>query len=105
MRIDSSGIIASLIQGSKESQHDRQQAARPPDASFGSQSDKVTLTTTASKLQLAGLALENQPIVDAQRVEKIQSTVNDGRLNINTELLAGKLINFEQALNSARERT
>ncbi len=103
MRIDSSGIIASLIQGSKGKKPDEESAVRQSESSSARQPDKVTLTNTASRLQHAEIALGSHPMVNTLRVEQVQHTVNEGKLETSAFQLADKMLNFEQALNRARK--
>jgi len=72
-----------------------QQAAVPSTA------DVVTLTDTATRLhQLVG-AVANVPIVDTHRVEGVRQSMLNGSFKIDSVRVAGKMMNFEQALNGA----
>ncbi len=63
-------------------------------------SDTVSLTDTAARLRAIEDRLAEQPVVDTQRVEKVQGAITDGSFKVEPVRVAGKLIDFETELNS-----
>ena len=63
-------------------------------------SDTVSLTDTAAHLRAIEDRLAQQPVVDTQRVEKVQGAIADGSFQVEPVRVAGKLIEFETALNN-----
>ena len=68
-------------------------------ATSSSTADTVTLTQTAVKLQDVEEQLNNIPIVDQQRVDKLKSAIESGRYEVNIERTADKLLELEAALH------
>ncbi len=64
-----------------------------------SQSDTVSLTDTAARLKELEMGLASQPVVDTQRVQSVQSAINDGTFEVDPDSVAEKMINFETGLD------
>lgn len=60
--------------------------------------DRVTLTGTALGLQSILAALEDTPVVDAERVERVKGALRDGSYQIDATRIADRLIAFENEL-------
>ncbi|MFV2059510.1 MAG: flagellar biosynthesis anti-sigma factor FlgM [Gammaproteobacteria bacterium] len=62
-------------------------------------SDTVSLTDTAARLKELEMGLASQPVVDTQRVQSVQSAINDGTFEVDPDSVAEKMINFETGLD------
>lgn len=104
MQIDSSGSVASLIQGTKEGgkPQQAQTANTQQTLTKTEQGDTVTLTDSAAHMQRLEQAIATQPVVNSHRVEQVQQVINDGSLKIDPSQLADRMLSFESALNNAR---
>jgi len=63
------------------------------------QSDRVSLTDTAARLKELEMGLASQPVVDIQRVQSVQSAINDGSFEVDPDSVAEKMIEFETGLD------
>lgn len=61
-------------------------------------SETVSLTDTAAKLQKIANEVESQPVVDAERVDAIKRSLDNGTYEVNPERVAEKMISFERDL-------
>ena len=61
-------------------------------------SETVSLTDTAAKLQKLTQELESQPVVDADRVDAIKSSIDNGTYEVDPERIAEKMVAFERDL-------
>lgn len=106
MQIDSSGSVASLIQGTQEAGKPQQvqtaNANTQQAITKTEQGDTVTLTDSAAHMQRLEQAIATQPVVNSHRVEQVQQVINDGSLKIDPSQLADRMLSFESALNNAR---
>lgn len=64
-------------------------AVSPPPA------DTVQLTDTASRLRDLTQSIADVPVVDRQRVDAFQQSINDGSYRIDNQQVAEKVIGFE----------
>lgn len=107
MKIDNSGLAASLTQSPKERgrpetpQAINIAASLQPTAKTG-QNDAVTLTDMAARMQHLERVITAQPVVNNQRVAQLQEIVNEGGPQITSFDLATRMIDFEKDLNNAR---
>jgi len=62
------------------------------------QSDQVSITPSAAKLQAVEQKLAALPVVDQARVDKLRSAVESGEYQIDTQRIAEKFIHFETEL-------
>jgi len=77
-------------------------AAKTAGASSGNksgQTDTVSLTDTAARLKELEMGLASQPVVDTQRVQSVQSAINDGTFEVDPDSVAEKMIEFETGLD------
>lgn len=54
--------------------------------------DNVKITSLSSQLQALESSLENTPVVDTARVDAIKQAISEGRLKVNPEVVADRLI-------------
>jgi len=62
--------------------------------------DTVTLTDTASRLQVLQRSLDDIPVVDTRRVDSIKQAIQSGTYEIDAITVANKLIAFESGLSA-----
>ncbi len=65
------------------------------------QEDSVNLTSSASLLQQLEANIEQQPVVNAEAVAKVQQQISDGTYEIDYESTAGKLLERESELTGS----
>jgi len=68
-------------------------------SSKSGQTDTVSLTDTAARLKELEMGLASQPVVDTQRVQSVQSAINDGTFEVDPDSVAEKMIEFETGLD------
>ncbi len=88
------------VDNQRNSQH--QTSPETTGNSNASNTDKISFTGEASKLQALERELANQPVVDSQRVSTVRSAINNGTFDINPGQIAEQMISLEQALTDAR---
>ena len=78
-------------------------AARPqaPGATASADSDVVTLTDLAARLQALAKSIEQLPEVDRQRVAELKQAIADGSYEVDDESVAEKLAAFEAQLQGS----
>ena len=62
--------------------------------------DTVSFSETAVKMGQLGVAVDDVPVVDTQRVEKVKQALMDGTYNVDPTKIAEKLMDFDVALKS-----
>lgn len=67
-------------------------------------STSVHLGTTTAQLRSMESAIASAPIVDAKKVAEIKQAITDGRFQVNSGVVADKLINTVRELISAGSR-
>ncbi len=67
-------------------------------------STSVHLGSTTSQLRSMESSLASTPVVDAQKVAEIKQAISEGRFQVNSGVVADKLINTVQDLISASGR-
>ncbi len=70
----------------------QQQTGRP------SSVDTVSLTDTAARLRELENSLAKLPVMDSQRVETIQKSIENGSYEVDSRRTAEKMLNFERQL-------
>jgi len=63
------------------------------------QADTVSLTDTAARLKELEMGLASQPVVDTQRVQSVQSAINEGTFEVDPDSVAEKMLDFESGLD------
>lgn len=64
-----------------------------------SAADRVSLTSTASRLKDIEQQLSSSSSVDNQRVRQVQSAISNGEYNIDSDRIADKMLAFEDFMN------
>ncbi len=62
--------------------------------------DKVSLTSTATRLKDIEQRLATQTPVDNNRVNQVKSAINNGEYNVDADRVANKMIDLENSLHS-----
>lgn len=75
--------------------------AKQSDASENAttQSDRVTLTNTASRLKDIEQQLSSASSIDNARVAEVQSAISNGEYKVDTDRVADKMLAFEDFMN------
>ncbi len=60
--------------------------------------DSVNLTDAALQIKTLEEQIARLPIVDTQKIERIQNSINDGTFEFNYDRIAEKFINIEREL-------
>jgi len=68
------------------------------DSTARQQSDQVSITPSAAKLQAVEQKIAALPVVDQVRVDKLKSAVESGQYQIDTKRIAEKFLQFESEL-------
>ena len=63
--------------------------------------DSVQITDSARRLAALSQAVQNTPEVDSQRVAVLQQAIEGGQYSVNPQLIADRLLQFEQDLSAA----
>ena len=74
------------------------QKANSASASVSASIDQVKLTDTAQKVDQVISSLASEPIVDRQKVDEIKSALAEGRYEVNSSVIADKLIEIDELL-------
>jgi negative regulator of flagellin synthesis FlgM len=67
-------------------------------SSSSSTADQVTLTGSAITLQKLGEAVANAPVVNAQKVATVKTSVQNGTYQVDAGRVADKMLQFENGL-------
>ena len=106
MQVDTSGSISSLLQGTKEGQSATKPSTVEPKTQQQSQqtrqADTVTFTQAAAQLAEVEQHIRSASVTDTQRIEQVQTAIKNGSYKPDPVQVAGKVLNFESALNSIR---
>ncbi len=75
--------------------------AKPSDENSSSSvaGDRVTLTSTASRLKDIEQQLNTSSAVDRSRVEAMQTAISNGDYNVDTDRIADKMLAFEDFMS------
>ena len=98
MAIEINGINGPRNQGTEagqvsSAQQNGQQQSSP--AADATRADSVNLTDTGRQLARLEGEIRDLPVVDAQRVEAVRESVNDGTYTVDNRAVAHKLTQFE----------
>ena len=67
------------------------------------ESSDVTLTNTAEQLRTLESKIQQQPVVDTQRVQALKQSIFDGTFNIDSKSTADKMAEFENLLSTSNK--
>ncbi|HIE55315.1 MAG TPA: flagellar biosynthesis anti-sigma factor FlgM [Chromatiaceae bacterium] len=102
MPIDINGLsnIQNQVSGDRNSlpTSDRQPVGDSGENGRSSVQDTVSFSETAVKLGQLGVAVDDTPVVDTQKVERIKQTLMDGTYNVDPTKIAEKLVDLDLAL-------
>ncbi|MFA6121535.1 MAG: flagellar biosynthesis anti-sigma factor FlgM [Sideroxydans sp.] len=70
----------------------------------GNESTSVHLGTTTAQLRSMESAISSAPVVDAKKVAEIKQAISEGRFQVNSGVVADKLITTVRELISAGSR-
>ena len=74
------------------------QKATTSSASTDNSADQVSLTSSAQKVDQIISSLSAEPVVDRQKVDEIKSALAEGRYEVNSSVIAEKLIEIDELL-------
>ena len=74
------------------------QKASTASTSASASADQVDLTNSAQKVDQAIASLSSAPIVDRQKVDDIKAALTEGRYEVNSSVIADKLIEIDELL-------
>ena len=60
--------------------------------------DQVELTSAAQKVDEVIASLSSEPVVDRQKVDAIKTALEEGRYEVNSSVIAEKLIEIDELL-------
>lgn len=109
MKIDNSTLSTGLINESRVSS-DKQNAAaqqaaqQPAPAATPPAGTSVSLGSTATQLGKMEASMTNAPVVDAKKVAEIKQAIRDGKFQVNTGVVADRLIQSVRDLISNNNR-
>lgn len=66
-------------------------------------STSVSLGSTATQLSKMGASMANAPVVDANKVAEIKQAISEGRFQVNSGMVADRLIQSVRDLISGQE--
>ena len=72
--------------------------AEKPASEQTTRSDQVNLTPTAQQLRGLEEQIANLPVVDAQRVNAVKEALANGSYEINSDRIAGKMMDLEKII-------
>jgi negative regulator of flagellin synthesis FlgM len=74
------------------------QKVSTPSTQANASTDQVDLTNAAQKVDQAISSLSSEAIVDRQKVDEIKSALTEGRYEVNSSVIADKLIEIDELL-------
>lgn len=102
MPIDINGLsnIQNQVSGERNSlpTTDRQPIGTSSENSRSSVQDTVSFSETAIKMGQLGVAVDDTPVVDTQKVERVKQALMDGTYNVDPAKIAEKLMDLDLAL-------
>ncbi len=102
MQVNNSGSAIKQVHSSQEGQKPQQASAQPlPNSATGS-NDTVNISNAATQLNRVEQQINGAKISNPQHIEQLQSALKTGGYSPDPQQVAGKLLNFEAALNNVR---
>ncbi len=102
MPIDINGLNASQTQIAGDGNSLRPSEREPLERSDGKErssvQDTVSFSETAVRVGRLGVAMNDTPVVDVERVEKAKQAILDGTYQVNPTRIAEKLAAFDRLL-------
>lgn len=104
MAIEINNIPPASAQVSEVGGHNRNRAqdqsetAQAVGTTAATRGDQVSLTPTAQQLRSLEQQIAAQPVVDSTKVNATREALTQGRLEVNAERIAGKMMSLEKAL-------
>ncbi len=93
-------VVQNLANSKKAEQSQLSSSASASSDSSSNGASEVTLTNTAEKLQALEAQIQQQPVVDSQRVQAVKQSIFDGTFNMDNQRTAEKLLDFENLLGN-----
>ncbi len=102
MPIDINGVNNAQVPLTSDRNAQGVEAREPVDRSAengpSSVKDTVSFSETAVRLGQLGVAVDDTPVVDSQRVEQAREAIRNGSYQVNPERVAEKLMAFDERL-------
>jgi len=107
MANDITGINSSRSQQSGDrntvgAKKDSAKSSESPAASPSHPTDKLSLTDTAGRLKALEHQLAQQPEINKNRVDEVQSALTNGDYKVDAERVADKMLAFESAMQDKK---
>ena len=94
---NSSQVTGSSVKSThKPGNHDG--AATQKTSAADNAPDQVDITNTAQKVDELIAGLDSEPVIDRQKVEAVKSALQEGRYQINSAIVADRLIEIDELL-------
>ena len=97
MKVNPSSIDA-LLSGKEGKLSAEPAGAKPTAVSPKSGADRVELSPLSAQIAALESSLAAEPVFDRARVKAIKQAISDGRLNVNAEVVADKMITSAMAM-------
>ncbi len=81
---------------------ERKPVGQNTDNGRSSVKDTVSFSDTAVRLGRLGVAVDDTPVVDTQRVEQARQAIQDGTYNVNPARIAEKMMALENLLSGKK---
>lgn len=94
----SSGHVAELGGQARGATPPAAEKVADKSSDHSARSDQVSLTPAAQQLRGLEQQIAEQPVVDAQKVNAVKEALANGSFEIDTNRIAGKMMDLEKAL-------
>jgi negative regulator of flagellin synthesis FlgM len=101
MKIENS--VKSVTSSAVQQEPGRPGKAPAADAASSPASTNVKLSSLSSQLQMIEKSFTDLPVVDAARVAELKQAISEGRFKVNSEAVAGRLIDTVKELIRAHK--